>query len=902
MIRIQKKNTSFQDIVLGRQSDGKYIVWGVPLSEYDIHIRKGRARLASFRVLCAFLCAIGCIGLFIWFVSDTRQFERIFSANFWFGNNPSITTTWVYSALLFFLYGIYRMIVLNHEPKKIMYHTYGQQQQITCEYGNFQLETVHKKNVFAVFNTQHSDIIDIADYMPAVIISAIEEAYLLAAKHGASSVTMYHLLYVLMDTQTMQSMFFRFGLRPQELKDVLTSSFDKGVEAYPNTDVSLEKTLFCAYEIALKYNENYIHETSLFLAIYQQSNVLQNILLDIGIDIQKITNVIAWLRVRTQLREQHRALMKAGARRSKYGIDRAMTAVATPYLNAYSEDITLAAKYGALYPCVAREKELHDVFRVIDAGRQSVLLVGAHGVGKKTIIDGIAERMIAEKVPVRLSDKRLVQVSISKLLAGTTVSGAQERLIRMLDECARAGNVILFFDQLHHLIGGADGSTTFDVSGTLVEYLRTGTFLTISTTTPQEYQRLIANGPLNTVFTKIDIPEMEPDQAIQALESKIGEIEYKQDVFFSYDALEQSVKLAQRFFHETPLPESALTLVTEAAAMLKNSPERRHLVRANDIATIVEQKTGVPTTTITTDERSKLLALEDELHKSVIGQDEAVQEVANALRRARAELRSTKRPIATFLFLGPTGVGKTELAKTIARVYFGGENRMIRLDMSEYQDPTSVYRLIGQPSIQGTGMLTEAVLKQPFSLLLLDELEKAHSDVLNIFLQVFDDGRLTDSVGRVIDFTNTIIIATSNAGTAFVEAERKKGTDPALVRDQLVRGALQQYYRPEFLNRFDGIVLFKSLTLADIKQVAGIMIARIQKDLEQKGILLEVTDGALNFLAEKGFDPEFGARPMRRAIQDYVENQIAELLLRGDVARRDTIILQDNARAIVKKY
>jgi ATP-dependent Clp protease ATP-binding subunit ClpC len=379
------------------------------------------------------------------------------------------------------------------------------------------------------------------------------------------------------------------------------------------------------------------------------------------------------------------------------------------------------------------------------------------------------------------------------------------------------------------------------------------------------------------------------------LESKVGWIEHKQKVFFSYNAIEKAVQYSHRFLHDQKLPESAIEIITEAAALVHNQKGDHFLVGENDVATVIGQKTGIPATSLSENEADKLMRLEEEMHRRVIGQDEGVNLVANALRRARAEIRSTKKPIANFLFLGPTGVGKTELAKTIAEIYFGGENRMIRIDMSEYQDKASIYRLIGAPGQKGTGILTEAVRQNPFSLVLLDEMEKADPDVLNLFLQVFDDGRLTDSVGRVIDFTSAIIIATSNAGTAFVQSAIASGQPLEEIRQELIRGELKKYYRPEFLNRFDGIVLFRALDRTEIKEVARLMLNRVAKDLEAKGIELRIEDAALETLADAGFDPEFGARPMRRAIQDKVENKLAELVIGGKLKRRDVIVLGEGA-------
>ncbi|MBU1613129.1 ATP-dependent Clp protease ATP-binding subunit, partial [Patescibacteria group bacterium] len=577
----------------------------------------------------------------------------------------------------------------------------------------------------------------------------------------------------------------------------------------------------------------------------------------------------------------------------KTGMDKAMTALATPYLNQFSEDLTLMAQFNHFDPCVARETEQEEVFRIVEGGGQNVLLVGDHGTGKRSIIQGIAQKMVEEDVPARLQDKRFVQLSVSSLLAGTTPAGAMERLIHMMNEIARARNVILFINNLHELAGVAAGGehSSLDVADTLADYLKGNRFLTFATTTDESYAQVVVNSPLGNVFSKVEVKEMNENQAIQVLESKAGMLEYKQNIFLSYDAVEKAVKLSKRFLHDIYLPGSALEVMSEAAAYGRNQRGANTLIMGEDVSAVIAEKTKIPVTTVSSDESSKLLVLEKEMHKRVIGQDEAVNLVANALRRARAEIRSTTRPIANFLFMGPTGVGKTELAKTIATVYFGGENRMIRLDMSEYQDKASIYRLIGAPGEKGTGILTEAVRRNPFSLVLLDEIEKADKDIINLFLQVMDDGRLTDSTGRVVDFTSVILVTTSNAGTSYVQEQLRAGIPSDSIKEKLLHGELQQYFRPEFLNRFDGIVLFKALEREDIKKIAALMLKRLAKDLEAKGMELVVEDSAIDFLADVGFDKEFGARPMRRAIQEKIENRLAELLLAGKLKRKDKIVL-----------
>jgi len=665
---------------------------------------------------------------------------------------------------------------------------------------------------------------------------------------------------------------------------------------------NLQQILFHAYEVAYEKRQEYVNVTEILVATVRQSEKIQEVLYDLKVDKDKLSNVIEWLRIREHLRKQYQSFRKVARRRSKYGLDRAMTAVATPFLNSFSEDLTMAAKYGYLTPSVARDEEIQEIFRIIEGGRQSVVLVGQHGVGKMAIIEGIAQKMIEDEVPERLQDKRLVQLSTSALVAGTSASGAQERLIKIMNEVGRAKNIILFIKNIDDLVGVTDsGGEGVDVSETIAEYLGPGKFLTFATATTNNFNQRIVNSQLGTVLARVDIKEMVENQAIQVLESKAGIVEYKHNVFFSYDAIAQCVKLSEKFLHDQQLPESAISIMSEVASFVRNNKGENQLVTAEDVGIIISQKTGVPTTSITEDESDKLVRLEEVMHERLIGQDEAVSIVANALRRARVEIRSDKKPIANFLFLGPTGVGKTELAKTIAEVYFGGENRMIRIDMSEFQDKSSVYRLLGQPGQQGSGLLTEAVRQRPFSLILLDELEKADPDVLNIFLQVFDDGRLTDSTGRVIDFTYAIIIATSNAGTTFVQEQLIQGISLESIRQQLIRSELKKYYRPEFLNRFDGIVVFKPLERHEIKLIAGLMLKRVTRDLEKRGVGFRAEEVGLEFLAKTGFDPEFGARPMRRAIQDQVENKLAELILAGKLQRRDVVVLGEGGKLSIER-
>ncbi len=883
----------------GYSARGKWLYFGLPISKYNIALRRSQKWLRKLEIASGLFFGLAFLGLFLIQILATNSFDLLLTNNFWTEADLSINSApmlfWL--ATISFLFSFYRFLAKSTHIHKVEQRQFGKDISPTS------VETPMVATWEEVKKISRKNKINVAKTFTNEAIEVLENSYKLADKYQNGIVTPIHVLHALLECKKIYAVFLRLGIPVKNIKSQIISALknNKG-ESIPSLTAPVKQIIFHAYELAYEKRQEQVYVTEILVTTIRESKAIQDLLYDLKVDGQKLTNVVEWVRIRENLRLQRKAFSKAASKVSKHGIDKAMTAVATPFLNSFSKDITLAAKFGYLAPCVARDREIEEIFRVIEGGRQSIVLVGEHGVGKQSIIEGIVQKMIVGDVPKRLYDKRMVQLSTSSLLAGTTVSGAQERLIKMMNEIRKAGNIILFVNNIHDLvsINEAGGGEGLDVSESLAEFLG-GNVLLFATTTTDGYNRNLANSQLGSKLSKVDVREMNENQAIQVIESKIGGVEYKHNVFFSYDAIAQSVTLASRFLHDQTLPESALEIVSEAASFAKNQKGANSMVTSEEVAAVVSDKTGVPTTSISEDESSKLLRLEDEMHKRVIGQNEAVELVSNALRRARAEIRSTKRPIANFLFLGPTGVGKTELAKTIASVYFGGENRMIRIDMSEFQDKSGIYRLIGQPGQKGSGLLTEAVRQEPFSLILLDEMEKADPDILNLFLQVFDDGRLTDSVGRVIDFTNTIIISTSNAGTSYVQQQITSGVELETIRQSLIRGELKNYYRPEFLNRFDGIVLFRSLQREEIKQIAGLMLKRVETDLEKRGVGLRVEDEALEALAEVGFDPEFGARPMRRAIQDKVENKLAELILAGNLKRRDTVVLGAGAEILVER-
>jgi len=451
------------------------------------------------------------------------------------------------------------------------------------------------------------------------------------------------------------------------------------------------------------------------------------------------------------------------------------------------------------------------------------------------------------------------------------------------------------------MIGVKTTQGELDISEILANALKAKSFLLIATSVPKEYHRLIEGQALGETLQKIDIEEPDKNINIQILEAHAAFVESKEQVYFSYRAIERIIDLSKRYIHDRFFPEKAVNLLKEVAIMVKRARGKKNIINSEDVAELIAQKLKIPVTKITQEESKALLGLEDRIHQRLINQNEAVNAVSAALRRARTELRNKKRPIVNLLFLGPTGVGKTELAKTVAEVYFGDEDRMIRIDMSEYQDSSSIDRLLGIATENKGGYLTEAVRRNPYSLLLLDEIEKANSDILNIFLQVMEDGRLTDALGRTIDFTNIILIGTSNAGTEFIQEGLRKNMSIQDIKEILLQEKLKPYFRPEFLNRFDGLIVFKTLGKTEIQEIAKLLLNKLSKQLEIKGITFRATEEAIEELAEAGFDPAFGARPLRRVIQERVNNLLADFLLTGKVSRRDMVILEKGGNLRVEK-
>jgi len=772
--------------------------------------------------------------------------------------------------------------------KKIDYHIFNVDKKIT------------KKSKLQKYN--------VAKTFSAEAFKAIEDAYLLAGKLRHENVEIIHLFRILLQYKEVQGLFIRLDIDAKKMVEMLDRRLIKpqGAEFRGRSELAspLQEVLIEAFIDAYNLDQKSVDVLNLILFCYEKDKFLAEILYDLELDKDKIANAIEWFRVNKILLERYHNFKQLAILKPGKSMDRAYTAVATPTLDHFSHDLTLRAKAGGLDICVGRAKELTSIFEAFSGGHNGVLLVGHVGVGKSAIINGLAQLMVEEKVPKFLADKRLVELDVSGLVSGANPAQAEEKLLSALNEIARARNIILYIDNIENLIGISAGSKeSLDLSEVLSEAINRRHLYCIASATMENYSRFIENKALGDIMTTIGVDEPNINQAIQILESKVGMLESKYNIYIVYSALEAAVKMASRYLHEKFLPLKAINLLESAALITarktQNNPEKCFCSK-EDVALAITELTGIPVQKVSVDERAKLLNLESEIHKRLIGQVEAVEAVSASLRRARAELKEGKRPIASFLFLGPTGVGKTELAKAVSETYFGDENYLIRLDMSEYQQADSVSKMIGDAH-GALGYLTEAVRKKPFALVLLDEIEKAHPDILNLFLQLLDDGRLTDGQGRTISFTESIIIATSNIGALYIQEQIKLNTALNIIKQELIDNQLNKYMRPELINRFDGIIVFKPLDESNIFSIATLMLKKIKKNLAEKGIDLKADKDGVMILAREGYDPKFGARPLRRLLQDKIENEIANKILSGELKRRDIVIINNKAKIEIQK-
>lgn len=577
----------------------------------------------------------------------------------------------------------------------------------------------------------------------------------------------------------------------------------------------------------------------------------------------------------------------------------------TRVLDQYSRDLTLIAGGGGADPVVGREREISRVIQILSRRtKNNPVLVGEPGVGKTAVAEGLARRVARGEVPDTLKNRRIVTLDLASMLAGTKYRGDfEDRVKCIIKEVQRAGDVIVFIDELHTIVGAGSAEGAIDAANILKPALGRGEIQVIGATTPEEYRKHIEkDAALERRFQPVDVPE--PDEAccVRMLRALRGSLETHHGLQITDEAISAAVRLSVRYICDRFLPDKAIDLLDEAAShvRLESGPQARQTVEASDVADVVSAWTGVPASAISEPESERLLRLEEALHRRVIGQDEAVSAVARAIRRGRVGLSDPRRPMGSFIFLGPTGVGKTELCRALAEAVYGDRDALIRLDMSEYMEKHAVSKLIGSPpgyvGYGEGGQLTERVRRRPWSVVLFDEIEKAHEDVYNLLLQIMEDGRLTDSAGRRADFRSTIVVMTSNIGAKAITEDRPALGFSGAPRDgdgavkEAVMAELCRTFRPEFLNRVDDTIVFRRLSREDVRQIARGMTEAVCGRMRELGVELRVTDEALDLLAERGFDPAYGARPLRRQISALLEDPAADAILTGRAAPGDRLI------------
>ena len=777
-----------------------------------------------------------------------------------------------------------------------------------------------------------------------------------AEEMGHTYVGTEHILLGLLEEQSgvAATVLNDLGVTADELEQMMRQKIGTGVRSIITMDDFTPRTkriLQIAVMEAARMGHNYVGTEHLLMALLEESDsYAMRFLNELGAKAEDIVKKI------------NDALGSGDSDEEKggYGMPGAGKAGSkgksnTKTLDQFGRDLTAVAAQGGIDPVIGRQNEIERVIQILSRRtKNNPCLIGEPGVGKTAVVEGLALKIASGNVPELLKGKRVVSLDLTGMIAGTKYRGDfEDRIKNAIDEVKKAGNVILFIDELHTIVGAGSAEGSADAANILKPSLARGDFQVIGATTINEYRKYIEkDAALERRFQPVMVGEPSEEEAVEILRGLRDRYEAHHKVKITDEAIEAAVKLSSRYIADRYLPDKAIDLIDEAASRVRllayTAPEdlqelekqlkeleqekaaavneqdfehaakvrdeekevKQHLeeqkqlweeknakvsgeVTPDDIAHVVSSWTGVPVVQLTEEESERLLKMEDILHKRIVGQDEAVSSVARAIRRGRVGLKDPKRPVGSFIFLGPTGVGKTELCKALAEAMFGDENAMIRLDMSEYMEKHTVSKLVGSPpgyvGYEEGGQLTEKVRRRPYSVILFDEIEKAHPDVFNMLLQILDDGRLTDSQGRKVDFRNTVIIMTSNVGARLITEKQgslgfasneTEESDFQKIRDTVME-ELKKTFRPEFLNRVDDIIVFNKLNSNDIQEIARRMLKTLQKRVDGLNLTLSFTEEAIKAIAEAGFDPVYGARPLRRAIQSKIEDKLSEKMLEG---------------------
>jgi ATP-dependent Clp protease ATP-binding subunit ClpC len=782
---------------------------------------------------------------------------------------------------------------------------------------------------------RQAEQVDITQFFSDSTTNLLQRAAQQALEWGSLDLTSEHLLYAALEDRVVRRVLEEVGADPQAIRAQLEEEAQKGgrTDVSPSLAPDAKRALLAAYEESRDLGSSYIGPEHVLLALAADDES------DGG-------------RLLSRFGLSHTKLRGAVVRGVDTGGEAKEPASATPTLDEYSRDLTQMAREGQLDPVIGRAEEVESTIEILSRRtKNNPVLIGDPGVGKTAIVEGIAQRVVNDEVPETLSGKRVVQLDLSGIVAGTQYRGQfEERLKKVIDEVREnSDDLILLIDELHTVVGAGAAEGAMDASNMLKPALARGELHVVGATTIDEYRKNIEkDAALERRFQPVLVKEPSVDDTIDILRGLKDRYEAHHRVKITDEAIVAAAELSDRYVTGRFLPDKAIDLMDQAAARVRlrsktkpqdtkaledelrrvqrekdeavanedfeKAPELRDQVaalrseledaqqgrrpvaevRAEDIAEVVSRATGIPVSQLTEEERERLMRLEEQLHDRVVGQEEAVEAVAEAVRRARAGLSDPNRPIGSFLFLGPTGVGKTELARTLAEALFGDEASMVRIDMSEFQERHTVSRLVGAPpgyvGYEEAGQLTEAVRRRPYSVLLLDEIEKAHADVFNILLQILDDGRLTDAQGRTVDFKNSVIIMTSNMGAERIQAHtRREETFEELKEDMLQ--VVRHHLRPEFVNRIDEIIVFRALSREQIVDIARLLLERTTRRLRAQDIEVEFTDEAVELIAEEGFEPEYGARPLRRTIQRRVDNELSRMVLSGSLEPGDRVVV-----------
>ena len=804
---------------------------------------------------------------------------------------------------------------------------------------------------------------------------ALELSGELAADFGHNYIGTEHILYGLVkEGSGVASQVLNLQeVTPENIEEEIEALVGKGTPIQNRQEIGFtprsKRVIENAFLEARKFGSEFIGTEHLLIGIMREGDsIAVRIMLDLGVNPQKLYNEIIKV-----INEDENANINEkqsnGKGRGSYN--------QTPTLNQYGTDLTKKAAEGKLDPVIGRKTEIQRVIQILSRRtKNNPCLIGEPGVGKTAVAEGLAEKIISEDVPEMLKNKRVVSLDIASMVAGAKYRGDfEERIKKCLEEVKKSGDVILFIDEVHTIVGAGSAEGAVDAANILKPLLARGEVQVIGATTLNEYRKYIEkDSALERRFSPVTVGEPTKAETEEILKGIRDKYEAHHNVKITDEAIKSAVELSTRYINDRFLPDKAIDLIDEAASRVKMKTytqpeslkkledeivtldkEKEDTIRVQDfekaailrdkikeekeklqkekekwqnkntknvtalneedIAEVVASWTGVPVKKLTQSENEKLKNLEKTLHQRVIGQNEAVEAVAKAIRRGRVGLKDPNRPIGSFLFLGPTGVGKTELSKALAESLFGNEDAMIRIDMSEYMEGHSVSKLIGSPpgyvGFDDGGQLTEKIRRKPYSVILFDEIEKAHPDVMNMLLQILDDGRLTDAQGRTVNFKNTVIIMTSNIGARLITDKTTLGFSAVDKKDETqkeyesikkdVMGELKKQSRPEFINRIDGIIVFHKLNNEDIKQIIDIMINQVTKRMQEKGYNLEIEDSVKELIAKKGIDTNYGARPLKRAIQNILEDRVAEEILDGNIKQNKKAIIKAEDDKIVIK-